>query len=1101
MKIKTKIFSILLFLQTALAFSFTFTATPTDETCSGNGSIAFTSSNTNPNGTIIYIVYFLPNVTTPFATVNTNLLSGLQTGNYTIIAKETVGNISTQQQLDVFVGNNIVPLSYSIQSYNQACSNTSNISVNTITGTAQSYEIFSGPMLFPIQSSNTFNGLPFGVYKIRVFDNCGVGVVQTFTLTQSASGITIGTPTFSNTSPVSCNFTLVTNTITPASGMVLGYPLTITYSVHPPGGGTPIVFTSVLPSGNATSQDLVATIPDYVNQNFDYDITIVDACNSTYTQNFPIVKNITLSSMVVVLDCNQNYFNITIGNYSPPYTLNFSSVPIGFNPTTFNSNYPGPYNQDIVQFGSETNVVPFGDYTIDVLDYCGRTTSYTFSIVPIPPIPSAIGANNGCMANSGNIVVSIPSYVLATAIITVAPSNFPNPLPYDATALIDTNGVLTLDPVPLGHYEIQITDKCNDLFAPIFCDIPIYVNKGLSVLKRPGCDIDKTSIELKSKNGKLTTVILTDAPLNYGHTLPYTITNYIISSGKLYLDDLPSGTYTFSAIDECGFSNTITTNAPGYSISSSTFSLQPNCGSFNIPLDFISNATTNEKFWLQKLLNPTTDSWGHPGSNNTYANGTIPNATNSLALTNHSTKFNLTYSGTFRIIRVFDSYNNGVNYNNGIVTNINKTCIEILSPTMTFNESFKIIKVSRVPCSSSGNLDVVISAIGAQPLVYRIISKDGLPFFLNNGNSNIFYNLPSGNYKFQIEDHCGNIKNITFNVADLLPLINIGHPNSILQCKSVITGNEIYDLTQQNATILGTQSTSEYTLTYYTSLTDAMTATNAITNITTFNPITNPQTIYARLIFNALPNCYETTSFDLIVGQTPVINLQNDYLNCSESPIIIDASVGNFSTTSYLWSTGAITSSVAVSQPGENNLNIVTTNTYASQSCSNTKDIVVTISQLPKFDHIEVTDWTESENSITVYTSNSGDFEYSLDDTNYQSSPEFTNLLPGLYTVYVRDRNGCGKVFQTVWLLYYKRYFTPNGDGINETWNIENSHYESNLKIVIFDRYGKAMASFDANSKGWDGTYNGQLMFATDYWFLVYRQDGRIHKGHFTLKR
>jgi len=57
------------------------------------------------------------------------------------------------------------------------------------------------------------------------------------------------------------------------------------------------------------------------------------------------------------------------------------------------------------------------------------------------------------------------------------------------------------------------------------------------------------------------------------------------------------------------------------------------------------------------------------------------------------------------------------------------------------------------------------------------------------------------------------------------------------------------------------------------------------------------------------------------------------------------------------------------------------------------------------------------------------------------------------------------------------------------------------LKIVIYDRYGKVMTSLDSSGRGWDGTYNGQLMFATDYWFVVYREDGRIHKGHFALKR
>jgi gliding motility-associated-like protein len=37
-------------------------------------------------------------------------------------------------------------------------------------------------------------------------------------------------------------------------------------------------------------------------------------------------------------------------------------------------------------------------------------------------------------------------------------------------------------------------------------------------------------------------------------------------------------------------------------------------------------------------------------------------------------------------------------------------------------------------------------------------------------------------------------------------------------------------------------------------------------------------------------------------------------------------------------------------------------------------------------------------------------------------------------------------------------------------------------------------------SQGWDGTFNGQLMPATDYWYSIELQDGRVFSGHFALK-
>ena len=216
-----------LFSIPASVFGFTLVVTSSNETCAGNGSLTFIPSNTDPAGSISYLVYLLPNTTTPYTTLNTTSLSGLSAGTYRIIAIETVGAVSTTQQVDITITNSIVPLIYTVQSLNQACSTTSNIIVTTTSGIGITYEIFSGPITFPLQASNTFSGLPAGSYSIRVFDSCGNGVVSTFTVTLNLAGLIIGAPVFTNTAPPSCNSTIVTNTITAATGTVIGYPLAI----------------------------------------------------------------------------------------------------------------------------------------------------------------------------------------------------------------------------------------------------------------------------------------------------------------------------------------------------------------------------------------------------------------------------------------------------------------------------------------------------------------------------------------------------------------------------------------------------------------------------------------------------------------------------------------------------------------------------------------------------------------------------------------------------------------------------------------------------------------------------------------------------------
>mgnify|MGYP003891630985 FL=1 len=336
---------------------------------------------------------------------------------------------------------------------------------------------------------------------------------------------------------------------------------------------------------------------------------------------------------------------------------------------------------------------------------------------------------------------------------------------------------------------------------------------------------------------------------------------------------------------------------------------------------------------------------------------------------------------------------------------------------------------------------------------------------MSNGNNNIFANLAPGIYILQVEDSCGNIANRQFDVSNLVSIVTINQPNDILDCQSIITGNETFDISSVSSSILGSQTTTDFTLTYYTSLINAQNGTNPILNLTNFNPTSNPQTIYARLIFNQLPNCYETTSFQLIVGQIPRLNLNPNYLNCSTAPVIINASNGNLPTTTYVWSDGTIGPIVSVSQIGITELNVIATNSYGvGQACSKIQDITVTISKLPEVDRIETTDWTDTENTITVITTDNNAFDYSIDGINFQDENIFTNLTSGLYTVTVRDKLGCGSLQKEVWLLNYPKFFTPNGDGINETWYIKNQQLEPDFKVYIYDRYGKLIDNFKSNT-------------------------------------
>jgi gliding motility-associated-like protein len=141
---------------------------------------------------------------------------------------------------------------------------------------------------------------------------------------------------------------------------------------------------------------------------------------------------------------------------------------------------------------------------------------------------------------------------------------------------------------------------------------------------------------------------------------------------------------------------------------------------------------------------------------------------------------------------------------------------------------------------------------------------------------------------------------------------------------------------------------------------------------------------------------------------------------------------------------------------------------------------------------------------IYAYVLPLGNYEYQLDDGNFQSSNVFGGVSTGIHTVTVRDLNQCGELSDTVELLNFPQFFTPNGDTYNDTWNIFELGNQANAKIYIFDRLGKLIKQLSPVDPGWDGTFNNKDLPATDYWFVVYYKENnedKTFKSHFALKR
>lgn len=266
------------------------------------------------------------------------------------------------------------------------------------------------------------------------------------------------------------------------------------------------------------------------------------------------------------------------------------------------------------------------------------------------------------------------------------------------------------------------------------------------------------------------------------------------------------------------------------------------------------------------------------------------------------------------------------------------------------------------------------------------------------------------------------------------------------------------------------------------------------------NTVAGIQTINIKVENQLNPLCYSETSFKLIVNELPQINLEENYFLCDLEPSLNIKTDLTFDSWEWKYEDNTV-----ISNSFEANL--INAGKYTLRvskikngvACENSFSFNLIRSSLPKIQQVNYGEF--GNNYIEIIASNNGKLEYSIDNINYQDNNYFTNVEGGFYTVYLRDKEGCGQDTKEVSILDYPKFFTPNHDGYNDYWQIKGISKFPNSKISIFDKYGKLLKQLSVNSVGWDGTFNGQKMRSTDYWFKIDFENGKVFSGHFTLKR
>jgi len=404
------------------------------------------------------------------------------------------------------------------------------------------------------------------------------------------------------------------------------------------------------------------------------------------------------------------------------------------------------------------------------------------------------------------------------------------------------------------------------------------------------------------------------------------------------------------------------------------------------------------------------------------------------------------------------------------------------------------------PISACENDVITLDATTANAIDYNWFEDLGSGFHPINGAHNPTYQVTnSAMYRVQVIMPSNNNIISDVNVA----FYTIPIANAVLD--DAFCGNtDSYDLSVKDAEALGSQNPTEYIVSYHNSLNDAMQGINLLPK--QYDTKTSTETIYVRLSSIYNPGCYDASqNFELEYVETPALGFASEVYMCEGSTSVSIGEQTPNANYDYSWDTGETSASITVTQTGSYTL--TATNDQSGLSCANSITIDVIFSKTPEITDVLIED-LQNDNQVTVITDIDSEFEYQLDDGDFQLSNTFNNVIPGQHTVTINDLKGCGSATEQIVVVGFPKFFTPNGDNNNELWQIAGIANLENPIVYIYDRFGKLLKQLNQTDAGWDGLYNGNPLPSTDYWFKLTYTDAtgqtntaKYISNHFSLRR
>ncbi|MCL6265411.1 T9SS type B sorting domain-containing protein [Flagellimonas myxillae] len=408
-----------------------------------------------------------------------------------------------------------------------------------------------------------------------------------------------------------------------------------------------------------------------------------------------------------------------------------------------------------------------------------------------------------------------------------------------------------------------------------------------------------------------------------------------------------------------------------------------------------------------------------------------------------------------------------------------------------------------------------------------INASDGLTFSFHDtergargnsspvGNPETYSNALGAQLFVRVENDLGCFDVTTLDLRVVSTAIPSGFSLEVRACDDGVDndygdGIGTFDFSGATSSIMALfPANNNFQVSYYTSSEDALSETDPL-DPTQYRNEDSPgrQDIWVRVDGTDRNACIGLGQHvTLVIDEGPIFDLEPSLevcLNQLPYPISARNPLDNYT---YEWmdSDGTVLGT-------NQSFNLPAAGTYTLRAtmtdgtgCEAYSSIEVTTIDPPEILGVKVDGLVSLQTTATVELVSYENFEFSLDDPlgPFQKSNVFQNVPPGVHKAYARDINGCEVVESQFSVIGHPAFFTPNNDNVNDFWQIQgiSADIQSQSIVYIYDRYGNVLAQVDAASPGWDGSWNGQPLPASDYWFTVSLEDGRSFKGHFTLKR